>query len=316
MTDLREPGYDVIGDVHGEGTKLERLLTNMGYTNERGYYAHPTRKAIFVGDLVDRGPEQLLAVRTAKAMADAGTATVVMGNHEFNAIAFHTPHPYRPGQYLRPHSEKNIDQHGAFLDAVGFQSSDHDEVIDWFRTLPMWAEHDGLRVVHACWHEASMALVYNDPHLDDELLVAASTWGAPEFMAIEVLLKGPDVPIDPGYYDKDNHFRDLARHAWWKPDPDDPLDRIVVPGGVTADAQGAIPWPPADGGARVGRPFIDPYPTGAPPVIFGHYWRTGMPTRTSANTACVDYSACKGGPLVAYRWSEGDPLSDDRFVTS
>ena len=96
---MDEPGYDVIGDVHGEGTKLEQLLKKMGYTNERGYFAHPTRKAIFVGDLVDRGPEQLLAVRTAKAMADAGTATVVMGNHEFNAIAFHTPHPYRPGQY-------------------------------------------------------------------------------------------------------------------------------------------------------------------------------------------------------------------------
>ena len=68
MIDIGEPGYDFIGDVHGEGTKLERLLTNMGYTNERGYYAHPTRTAIFVGDLVDRGPEQLLAVRTAKAM--------------------------------------------------------------------------------------------------------------------------------------------------------------------------------------------------------------------------------------------------------
>ena len=229
VTNVNEPGYDVIGDVHGEGEKLIELLEHLGYTNERGHYAHPTRQAVFVGDLVDRGPEQLLAVRTAKAMHDAGTAHVVLGNHEFNAIAFHTPHPLAPGRHLRPHSAKNRHQHEAFLDEVGFGSTDHDEVIAWFRTLPMWFDRDGLRVVHACWHEESMALVDDHPYLTDDVLVGASMWGTAEFWAIEVLLKGPDVPIEPGYFDKDGHFRDRARHAWWKSDPETALDLLVIP---------------------------------------------------------------------------------------
>lgn len=312
---MGEPGYDVIGDVHGEGTKLIELLTNMGYTNERGYYAHPTRQAIFVGDLVDRGPEQLLAVRTAKEMHEAGSAHVVMGNHEFNAIAFHTPHPFSPGEHLRRHSTKNMHQHEAFLEGVGFGSSDHDDVIEWFTSLPMWIEVDGLRVVHACWHEESMSYVDNNATLTRDVLLEASSWGSPAFWAIEVLLKGPDVAIDPGYYDKDGTFRDRARHAWWEPNPNRALDRVVVPGGVTADETGEVPWPPPTG-ARIGQPFIDPYPTHAPPVIFGHYWRTSTPTLTGPNTACVDYSACKGGPLVAYRWSGERELTSEHFTSA
>ena len=39
-----------------------------------------------------------------------------------------------------------------------------------------------------------------------------------------------------------------------------------------------------------------------PPVLFGHYWLTGVPSVLSTNAACVDYSVGKGGPIVAYRW--------------
>lgn len=52
------------------------------------------------------------------------------------------------------------------------------------------------------------------------------------------------------------------------------------------------------------------------PVFFGHYWRTGEPTVTGAHTACVDYSAGRGGPLVAYRWNGEQTLTDDHFVSA
>lgn len=39
------------------------------------------------------------------------------------------------------------------------------------------------------------------------------------------------------------------------------------------------------------------------PVFFGHYWMQGAPVLQAEQMACVDYSAGKGGPLVAYRWS-------------
>ena len=50
------------------------------------------------------------------------------------------------------------------------------------------------------------------------------------------------------------------------------------------------------------------------PVIVGHYWRTGTPTVISTKVACVDYSAAKGGPLVAYRWSGETELTSANLV--
>lgn len=54
--------------------------------------------------------------------------------------------------------------------------------------------------------------------------------------------------------------------------------------------------------------------TGAKPVFFGHYWMTGSPRPQSSTAACVDYSAGKGGPLMAYRWDAGEALTPHRFV--
>ena len=53
-----------------------------------------------------------------KAMVDTGSAQIVMGNHEFNAVAYATEHPAGSGQYLRPHNEKNNFQHQSFLGQV------------------------------------------------------------------------------------------------------------------------------------------------------------------------------------------------------
>ena len=52
------------------------------------------------------------------------------------------------------------------------------------------------------------------------------------------------------------------------------------------------------------------------PVFFGHYWMQGAPVWQAEQMACVDYSAGKGGPLVAYRWSGEERLSSKNFVTS
>ena len=78
-----EKGYDVIGDVHGCAAELTVLLDRLGYqvNPSSGAYEHPTRQAVFVGDLVDRGPAQLEVLRIVKGMVDAGSAQIVMVNH-------------------------------------------------------------------------------------------------------------------------------------------------------------------------------------------------------------------------------------------
>ena len=90
FNDLRhEPGpFDVIGDVHGCRAELEALLTELGYTIGRDHEGraagahHDGRRAIFVGDLVDRGPDTPGVLRLVMGMVAAGDAFCVPGNHE------------------------------------------------------------------------------------------------------------------------------------------------------------------------------------------------------------------------------------------
>jgi uncharacterized protein YecE (DUF72 family) len=51
--------YDIIGDVHGHATELVALLRRLGYAERQGAWRHPDRTAVFVGDLIDYGDEQL-----------------------------------------------------------------------------------------------------------------------------------------------------------------------------------------------------------------------------------------------------------------
>jgi len=82
--------FDIIGDVHGCADELQALLAKLGYRvawsgdGERTVAVTPPvgRKAIFVGDLVDRGPNSPDVLRIAMSMTAAGTAYVVQGNHD------------------------------------------------------------------------------------------------------------------------------------------------------------------------------------------------------------------------------------------
>jgi protein phosphatase len=81
--------FDVVGDIHGCRSELESLLTELGYTltvDERGrpIDAVPPagRKAIYVGDLVDRGPDSPGVLRLVMGMVAGGHALCVPGNHE------------------------------------------------------------------------------------------------------------------------------------------------------------------------------------------------------------------------------------------
>ncbi|HET9516486.1 MAG TPA: AAA family ATPase, partial [Actinoplanes sp.] len=87
-TELTGP-FDVIGDVHGCRAELETLLERLGYTLLRDEAGRPVnathaegRTAVFVGDLVDRGPDSPGVLRLVMGMVAAGTALCVPGNHE------------------------------------------------------------------------------------------------------------------------------------------------------------------------------------------------------------------------------------------
>ena len=140
--------YDIIGDIHGFFPELVRLLKKMGYgLSERGHYYHPDRQAVFVGDYIDRGKNSKEVVQLVRTMQEEGSTIALMGNHEYNAICFHTKGS--KGEYLRSHTLQNINQHSATLQSFpdhGFLK----ESLDWFKELPLYFENDYLRVVHEC----------------------------------------------------------------------------------------------------------------------------------------------------------------------
>jgi hypothetical protein len=148
-------GYDVIGDVHGCAHKLVGLLGTLGYVLTNGVYRHPGRQAIFVGDLIDRGPQQVETINLVRPMVESGAARIVMGNHEFNAISYATPNPEIPGEFMRPHSDKNRSQHKVFMDQVQVHTGLYSQCIEWFKTIPLYLDLGDLRVVHACWNEGA-----------------------------------------------------------------------------------------------------------------------------------------------------------------
>jgi protein phosphatase len=91
--------FDIIGDIHGCCDELEKLLQQLGYesgvemSTEPGWgmghsvYLHPQgRKAVFVGDLVDRGPRVLDTVRIVRKMVTYGSALCVPGNHDMKLL--------------------------------------------------------------------------------------------------------------------------------------------------------------------------------------------------------------------------------------
>lgn len=303
-----EDGFDVIGDVHGESAKLRRLLLALGYFDHSNGYRHRQRRrrAIFVGDLIDRGKGQVETVAIVRSMVQSGDALIVMGNHEYNAIAYAMPDPAAPGEYLRRHEAKNDNQHAAFISAFGFGSADHEAAIDWFRKMPLWLELDGLRVVHACWDQAAMDALDGDPCVSQALMVSSSVQDSIEQQWVEHLCKGPEVPLPDGitFFDKDGHIRRDARYRWWDPTAFNYPDACEVPPNCPPLPNRAVTDPP-----------VPPYDADVP-VVFGHYWRQWGEPDVSARAACVDHSAVLGGPLTAYRWSGEQTLTEDRLVAA
>lgn len=310
-------GYDIIGDIHGYSEKLHRLLHRLGYNRNSSSngYTHSERKVIFLGDFIDRGPQQLDSVLTAKAMIENGSALAVMGNHEYNAICYATPNPHDLKDYLRTHSgntgKKNLQQHAAFLNGVQHDSVLYDELISFFKTLPLWLEIDDIRIVHACWNMQKQKqlkpFLTNDNCLTETGIIESAKEGSAAFEATELLLKGLELPLPNSikFHDADGHERKSVRVKWWDNTAHDYASLALLSEAVAQ----TLP--------RDTIPNLDAYRYNEDTLLFiGHYWLTGKPKPLSSNVICVDYSAGKGGDLVAYRHNIGQPYSISNFVTS
>ncbi len=292
--------YDIIGDIHGHADCLVKLLVLLGYEPTGSAFAHRDRKVIFLGDFIDRGPKIREVLEIVRPMIEEEKALAVMGNHELNALAYHIPDPKSPGEFLRQHNERNLRQHRQTLDQV--PADELALYLKWFRTLPMWLDLDGLRVVHACWDTRHISVIQKalEGHngITDAFLNLACKRGNALFESVEVVLKGKELrlPESVSFLDKDGKVRaggQTMRTYAFQPD-------VVDCGANGETTSNATP---------------ESYPATAKPVFIGHYWLYAEnPSILADNMACVDYSVAKGGFLCAYRWNGERTLSNKRFV--
>jgi len=144
--------FDIIGDVHGCALTLERLLDALGYKRVAGVWRHPRRQALFLGDIVDRGPRIREALHIVHDMVEAGQAFCIMGNHEYNALGWVTPALPGSGKaYVREHTPR----HARLIDETLTQFAQHPgdwhDFVNWFYQLPLFIDAGRFRLVHACW---------------------------------------------------------------------------------------------------------------------------------------------------------------------
>ncbi len=279
---LPEGPLDIVGDIHGELGALSQLLTHLGYGPEGT--GNPGRRLVFVGDLVDRGPDSPGVVRLVRKMIEADKAVAVMGNHELNLL-------------LNRRREGNEWFFGERSRAPGSppavcaDTATQRECFHFFANLPLCLERSDLRVVHASWNEdaverlsgANSAIsLFEDYRQRIETQIQerrrSGEQEPPQEAAlchqnqnpVKVLLSGPEERSVQPYW-AGGRYRHLRRSPWWQ----------------TYKGQFCV---------------------------FGHYWRLGTPgkidhldegklfepyalNQSQGRTFCVDYS-------VGARWRE------------
>ena len=295
-------GYDIIGDVHAQGTRLELLLRNMGYTG--AYFKHPDgRRPIFIGDLIDRGTEH---AKTFDIVRRTG-ATVIMGNHEFNALCFGTEGRKGP---IRRHTYENIRQHETFLAEYPYRSEAYEEVLRWFSTFPVYKDLGGIRLIHACWNDKAIAACA--PFLKKSGLFRAAALHAYDqkkpssfHRAVNILLKGPELKLPSGvtYPDAQGIPRTKTRLYWWKEDgvENNFFQHKELVGMLLSTEN-----------LNKAHDLKLKFNYHAQPIVFfGHYNLATEPELGAERAVCVNFK----NRLVAYRWNHGDAgARADRLV--
>ncbi len=316
-------GYDVIGDVHGCAITLIRLLERLGYTKRAGVYRHRRRQAVFVGDVVDRGPRIREALHLVHDMVNAGAAQMVMGNHEYNALGYTIRAPAGSGRtYLREHNAHHSRLIAETLEQFANYPDDWRCFLDWFLTLPLFLELSvgreqanwlsPCRVVHACW-DSKLIETYKQRYerntVDLNFIIESVVRNSFPGRVMDRLTRGTDMALPEGLIlrSRDGYVRRFFRTKFWANNPRIYRDVVFQPDPLP-DTIADRPITPEDRGKLL------TYGVDLPPVFVGHYWLQGRPRPIRHNLACLDYSAVKFGRLVSYRF-DGEPhLDADKFV--
>ncbi len=139
---LPEGKLAIIGDIHGELAALESLLRQLGVDANQ---PKADRTLVFVGDLVDRGPDSPGVVALVQRLVEAGVAVAVLGNHELNHLRGKKK---LGGGWL--HGEEESDKEHRKYTSVLANDRQRKSILRFLRSIPLVLERADLQVVHAC----------------------------------------------------------------------------------------------------------------------------------------------------------------------
>ncbi|MDY0248845.1 MAG: metallophosphoesterase [Pseudomonas sp.] len=307
--------YDLIGDIHGCAQPLERLLSILGYKKLSGVWQHAQRQALFLGDLIDRGPQIRETLHLVHAMVDAGHAHCIMGNHEYYALAWNTPVSVdSPHSYVRPHSKRHARLQRETFEQFALHPYDWADFNQWFLTLPLFIDAQRFRAVHACWDDRlinTLRTRFADGRINQTFIQQSAVSGSFADQTFNRLLRGVNLPLPDGMSQtgQDGFTRSSFRTKFWHDDESSLTygDVVFQPDALPGElAQEPLPTEYLQ--------HVTGYDALQPLLFVGHYWRQGQPSLIRPNLACLDYSAVNGGKLVAYRLGQEAHLLPDNFV--
>ncbi|MNP05543.1 Bis(5'-nucleosyl)-tetraphosphatase PrpE [asymmetrical] [compost metagenome] len=299
--------------MHGCAHTLEHLLDMLGYRRQGGVWRHPQRMALFLGDIIDRGPRIREALHIVHDMVEAGQARCIMGNHEFNALGWSTPAPAQSGkQFVREHTSRHARLIDETLTQFAHHPADWHDFLEWFYELPLFIDAGRFRLVHACW-DANLIQALRGHHpdgcIDQHFVQAAAVPGSFACTVFDRLLRGTDMRLPDGLTltGGDGLTRAFFRTKFWEEDPQTYGDIVFQPDALP-ERVAQTPLTSSQKNALLR------YGVDEPMLFVGHYWRSGKPTPIRPNLACLDYSAVLYGKLVAYRLDDETQLDPRKFV--
>tara|TARA_B100001057_G_scaffold312167_1_gene312195 strand:+ start:3243 stop:4205 length:963 start_codon:yes stop_codon:yes gene_type:complete len=278
--------YDLIGDVHGYMDLLDSLVEKMGYSRKGKGYEHPEgRKLIFVGDLINRGPDSISVLKTVRETWEQGNALLTLGNHEFNLLQDAKMNKPLPNQ--------------------GYQS-----YLSWLEKIPLFLDLEDLRVVHAAWHFPSISFLSQMQVPHDEIIRKSCDKSSPERKAVDLILKGvkAKLPTTPCLHDRFGETRTKGRLRWWENLEGKPFSKALF----SPMYGNAIEEFPKAQDIRQ----LEPYSTDEKPVFTGHYCLEPHIEKINGNIACLDGCVTYDKILWGYRHTSGWKLAKENLIYS
>jgi len=302
--------YDIIGDVHGHADQLKNLLIKMNYQLIGDSYFHPSRKAVFVGDFINRGPKIRETIILIRKMVEKGSAYAILGNHEMYAVLYYLRDI--EGKYYKKRIPKYQLLINQTLEEFLPFKEEFKSHLKWMRTLPMFLDFGAIRVIHACWDDNNIKQLRDnitEPKLTKTILREIALNGTKFAKSFWESCKGVDfqLPRDLLIFDEEGRPHRSFRMKWW----DVPEGKTFRD--VSLESRFDLP---AYTIPREIIPFRKPYPENDPIVFFGHYCLKECYGIMTDNLCCVDSCVTRTGNLVAYRWRGEEKLTEANFVFS